>query len=312
MGPGRGAALAALAIDAVCGEPPTVVHPTALVGRLIAAGRARRTARGPTGAFMEGLGVLVGAVMLGGLGGASIDATIRAVQRRARHRATSSLLTVGRGAALKPALAVRALVAAGRVVEDALRAGRLDEARRLAGVHLVSRDTAALSASEVAGATISSLAENLNDSVVAPLLAFRVAGLAGAYAYRAANTADSMLGYRTSELEWFGKPAARADDILSWIPARLSAALIALAAPAGQGSARDALALIHRDARRTTSPNAGWPMAAMAGALGVTLVKRDVYRLHDEGRPPSANDIARARRVVSTAAWLAAAAVDLW
>jgi adenosylcobinamide-phosphate synthase len=202
---------------------------------------------------------------------------------------------------------LRALLEAGAVVEHALLAGDLVEARRLLSYHLVSRDVTNLDASHVAGAAISSLAENLSDSVVAPLLAYRLGGLPTAYAYRAINTADAMLGYRTPELEWFGKPAARADDIVNWIPARLTALLIAIAS----GAPRESLNVARADARRCPSPNGGWPMAAMAGALGVVLVKRGVYTLHARGRHPTPADLARARRVTTLAAALATALVEV-
>ena len=168
----------------------------------------------------------------------------------------------------------------------------------------------ALTPSEVAGAAVESLAENFGDGVVAPLAAYTAFGLGGAYAYRLVNTADAMLGYRTPELEWFGKAAARADDSLNLAPARLAALLVALAAPAGRGSVRGALRAALADAGRTPSPNAGWPMAAMAGALGVRLDKRGdggapLYALNTAGRAPDVEDLLRARWVVAAAAALA-------
>ncbi|HWZ60000.1 MAG TPA: adenosylcobinamide-phosphate synthase CbiB [Gemmatimonadaceae bacterium] len=269
--------------DVALGEPPAAVHPTVWMGHFISAGRRRLGHHGLAG----GAAVALGAAAVAGGVGIMLDMVI-------------GDRPVVRGLALKPALALRALLEAGAVVERALVAGDVPTARRLLAEHLVSRDTAGLSAADVAGAAISSLAENLNDSVVAPLLAFRVGGLGGAYAYRAINTADAMLGYRTPELEWFGKTAARLDDVVNWVPARLSAGLIAIAAG---GGFRVAVA----DARRTPSPNGGWPMAAMAGALGVVLRKRGVYTLNAGGREPVAADIGRARRIVALAAALAVA-----
>jgi adenosylcobinamide-phosphate synthase len=272
----------ALLADAAFGEPPTAVHPTVWLGHGISAGRRRLGHRGLAGGAIVALGA---AALAGGVG--------MAVDVLLRER------PVARGIALKPALALRALLEAGAVVERALTRGDLLAARRSLSEHLVSRDTTALSACDVAGAAISSLAENLNDSVVAPLLAFRLGGLGGAYAYRAINTADAMLGYRTPELEWFGKTAARADDVVNWIPARLTAVLIALVGGGWE--------VARADARRTPSPNGGWPMAAMAGALGVVLRKPGVYTLNAAGREPRATDIARARHIVTGAATLALA-----
>ncbi len=196
-------------------------------------------------------------------------------------------------ALLKPLLARKALFDAAAEVGAALERGDLSGARRLLSWHLVSRDTTGLSAAEVAGATIESLAENLSDSVVAPLLAYRMGGLPLAAAYRLTNTADAMWGYRTPELEYTGKVAARMDDLLNLAPARLTA-LCTLAASGGQG-----WRVWARDRHNTSSPNAGHPMSAFAGALGVRLDKRGpdgkkLYVLNAGGQEPAAADIGRA------------------
>lgn len=306
-----GAALAALATDLLLGEPPAAVHPTVWMGRWIGAGRrlAARRPRSPREALA------LGALVVGG--GAAVAAMAAFLASSAARRiATHPAAHAGvEGALLKPALSVRALHDAGQEVETALRANDLAEARRLLSWHLVSRDTATLDAAEVAGATIASLAENLGDGVVAPLLAWRAGGLPAAYAYRLVNTADAMLGYRTAELEWLGKVAARTDDALNFVPARLSALLVALAAPAASGSVAAAARVARRDAGRTPSPNGGWPMAAMAGALGVRLDKRApdggvLYALNADARAAGADDIRRARHVVLAAALLAALCVE--
>ena len=267
-------------LDWVVGEPPSALHPVVWMGRAISAV--------PVGSFVDGAATVLGVTFASAALASLVPRVLEPV-------------------ALKPALSLRALLDAGAEVEQALRAGDLGEARRLLSYHLVSRDVTQLDASDVAGAAISSLAENLSDSVVAPLLAYRFGGLPAAYAYRAINTADAMLGYRTPELEWFGKPAARIDDVVNWIPARLSAVLIAVAS----GAPRAALAMAHADARRCPSPNGGWPMAAMAGALGVMVVKRGVYTLHAGGRRPTPSDLARARYITATAAVLATTLVEL-
>jgi adenosylcobinamide-phosphate synthase len=153
---------------------------------------------------------------------------------------------------------------------------------------LVSRDTAELSADEVRESAIESLAENLNDSVVAPIFWFVLFGLPGAAVYRFANTADAMWGYRGTRhgqcWEWAGKWAARADDVLSWLPARLTALLIVTVTRGVRFGA------LRTEARSTPSPNSGWPMAAMATALGIRLGKPGVYTLNAAGRVPEAAD----------------------
>ncbi len=247
--------------------------------------------------------MIAGGVLLAGFGAAAVDGVLREFPRDARRLA--------RGAALKPALSVRALLDAAAGVEGALRRGQLANARALLSRDLVSRDTSALSPADVAGAAIESVAENFNDGVVAPLFAFRLAGLGGAYAFRFINTADAMLGYRTPELEWFGKAAARLDDLCGIVPARMSALLIALAAAITGDAATDALLVALDCADETASPNAGWPMAAMAGALGVRLVKHGHYALNHHARDPRAGDIRRARHIVLAAAVMAALAADV-
>jgi adenosylcobinamide-phosphate synthase len=149
----------------------------------------------------------------------------------------------------------------------------------------------------VAAAAIESVAENLTDSFVAPLLFYLVFGLPGALAYRALNTADSMLGYRDGALEYFGKVAARLDDVANLVPARLAA--LVLVVVSGR-RAPAAWSTMLSDRRHTPSPNAGWTMAAMAGALGVTLAKPGVYSL-GRGDEPVAGDIDRALRLLRRA-----------
>ena len=146
------------------------------------------------------------------------------------------------------------------------------EEARAAVAHVVGRDPASLDRPAVARAAIESTAENFADGVVAPLFWYVLLGLPGLFAYKAINTLDSMIGHRDSRYLQFGRIAARVDDAANWIPARLAAALLAGAALAVPGaSARAAVRAVFRDARRHRSVNAGWPEAAMAGALGFAL-----------------------------------------
>jgi adenosylcobinamide-phosphate synthase len=168
-------------------------------------------------------------------------------------------------------LAQRSLFAhVGRVVE-ALKSGGL-AAGRSTVAHIVGRDPESLDAHGVARAAIESLAENFSDGVVAPAFWFALLGLPGLFAYKCANTLDSMIGHRSPKYLHFGWAAARLDDLLNLVPARLAALFIALAALVTPG-ARSGAALhtMLADARKHRSPNAGWPEAAMAGALGLAL-----------------------------------------
>jgi adenosylcobinamide-phosphate synthase len=199
------------------------------------------------------------------------------------------------------------LTYAARQIAAALDAQDLVEARRLVSWHLVSRDTSALEPHQVAAATIESVAESTSDGIVAPLLAYTVAGLPGALAYRFINTTDSMLGYRDAAREWLGKIPARLDDLANLLPARLTALLLTLGASVVGEGARNAWWVWKRDSSKTASPNAGHPMSAMAGALDVELEKVGHYRLGEGQRAPCAPDVERSVRVMQAAVALGAA-----
>jgi adenosylcobinamide-phosphate synthase len=168
-----------------------------------------------------------------------------------------------------PGLAQRSLHDHVRPVARALAASDVEGARRAVS-RIVGRDTAALDSSGIARAGIESLAESFCDGVVAPLFWLLVGGLPGLWAYKALNTADSLIGHKEQRWRAFGWAAARADDVANWIPARIAGVLIALAAFGGFGT-------MWRDARKHASPNAGWPEAAMAGALDLRLAGPVAY-----------------------------------
>jgi adenosylcobinamide-phosphate synthase len=174
-----------------------------------------------------------------------------------------------------PLLAQRSLWTHVLAVADALDGGGL-EAGRKAVSHIVGRDPRALDEAGVVRAAIESLAENFSDGVVAPAFWCAVGGLPGLAGYKAVNTADSMIGHRTPRHEAFGWAAARLDDLVN-LPASRLAALWLILAGAMQGTGREALQAVARDARHHRSPNAGWPEAAMAGALGLRLAGPRVY-----------------------------------
>jgi adenosylcobinamide-phosphate synthase len=190
------------------------------------------------------------------------------------------------------------------VADVAVTLGQGDiTAARLAVSHIVGRDTAALDAAGICRAAIESLAENFSDGIVAPVLWLAIAGLPGAALYKAINTADSMIGHRTPRHAAFGWAAARLDDLVNLPASRLSALLlVAAAALVKDASARAAWRAVWRDAARHRSPNAGYPEAAMAGALGLALAGPRVYGgvpvddavMGDGRRDAGAADIVRA------------------
>ncbi|MFZ3139462.1 adenosylcobinamide-phosphate synthase CbiB [Polaromonas sp.] len=293
--------LLALWIDWRWGEPPVAMHPVVWIGHYLkACGQVTVRCR-PAPAFVLGAAAwLTGALMAGALAWALQALTFWQIARFTTQpdlEGGLALLTLVAAMAwlLKSMLSWRMLRDEAGAVEAALRQSLPAGRERLSW--LVSRDTANLTESQVRESAIETLAENLNDSVVAPIFWFVLLGLPGAAIYRFANTADAMWGYRGSyrgqHWEWAGKWAARADDALSWLPARLTAGLLL----ALTGGFR--LGTLRREAARTPSPNSGWPMAALALALGVSLSKPGVYTLNASGRAPRAGDVLRAQKYAS-------------
>jgi adenosylcobinamide-phosphate synthase len=277
--------LLALALDWLVGDPPNRFHPVAWMGQGIAWAERRAPRRGPLAEFVYGLGLALGGAAVMGSIGACVERILVPVP----------LLGVW---LFKCTFASKSLATAAGEVQQALEANDLDEARRRVSWHLVSRDTSALSAEHVAAATIESVAENTSDGFVAPVFYYLLFGLPGALVYRFLNTADAMLGYHDERHEWLGKAAARLDDVANFIPARLTALLLLLAAWLNGEEARRGWMIWRRDAGKTASPNAGQPMSAMAGVLGVELEKQSVYRLGEGQRLPPPADIARSVKLM--------------
>ncbi len=279
--------LAAAALEAAVGYPDAlhrrVPHPVVWIGTLISALEARLNRADVNEALRRAFGVLTLLIIVGvsGLAGWLIT-------RFGGPWAVAIVGVVG--------LAQRSLYDHVRAVARPLCAGDLNGARTAVGM-IVGRDTADLDESGVAAAAIESLAESFCDGVVAPIFWFVIAGLPGLFVYKAVNTADSLIGHREPRWRSFGWASARFDDLLNLIPARLAGAIIAIA---GHGGWRTML----RDAGKHASLNAGWPEAAMAGALGVRLGGPAWYDgevsnrpVLGEGRAPAAADLSRALKV---------------
>ena len=282
----------AFTLDLAFGDPPNRFHPVAWIGDALAAGRRRLCQGSPPRLLLSGGAVTLAAIALMAAAGALVSGLAAALGPAG---------VAVEAVALKTTLSPRGLVSAARSITEALARGALDDARARLGLHLVSRPTATLDTGQVASGAVESVAENLTDAVVAPVVFFVVLGMPGAFAYRALNTADTMLGYRDGPLEHFGKIAARLDDLANLLPARLAALAIVVAAGV---RAPAAWAVMTRDHARTASPNAGWTMAAMAGALDVTLEKPSAYRL-GHGPRPTPEDISRSIRILTRAGILA-------
>ncbi len=296
-----GVLIVALWLDRRFGEPPVVVHPVVWIGRYLHACGHVTVRCPPALAFVLGaMAWCVGAVVVGALAWLLQVLAFRQFEHLVAAPATQGglftvLLFALMAWLLKAMLSWRMLRDEVSAVEAALQQS-LDAGRqRLAMV--VSRDTAKLSESEVHESAIETLAENLNDSVVAPIFWFVLFGLPGAAVYRFANTADAMWGYpglrNGVDWKWAGRWAARTDDVLSWLPARITALLLWLVA------GRFKLRMLADEARKTPSPNSGWPMAAMALTLDVCLRKPGVYVLRGAGRSPKAQDVVLAQKYAS-------------
>ena len=318
------ALLVALAVDRWLGEPPVRLHPVVWMGNYLGwAGKHLQSVTRQNGTSPDFRAFWLGALVW--LAGAAIVFIATLALQWGAMALPTAVGAVVMGLLLKPLLAWAMLKGEVLAVEKALtpaQGGSLADGReRLRW--LVSRDVTHLTESQVRESAIETLAENLNDSVVAPLFWFLLLGLPGAALYRFANTADAMWGYpgryQGGNWAWAGKWAARADDVLSWVPARLTALLLVLVAGVslvGGGVSLRAwprFSLVQREARRTASPNSGWPMAAMAVALGVCLQKPGVYALNATGRAPQAADthlaVIYASKVVLALVLIAQAAI---
>ena len=269
------AAAAGLALDRLLPEPPAAVHPVALLG-IVMTGLERRIHRDARGAGV--LYALAGAAL--GLGAGAVV--------RSPALATSS------------AVAGRALAGAAGEVGEALGAGDVERARELLP-SLVGRDPSGLGSAEIARAVVESVAENTVDAVVAPAFWGALAGAPGALGYRSVNTLDSMVGHRSLRYAKFGWASARLDDALAWVPARLTAVLVAAVRPR---AARAVWGAVRRQAPAHPSPNAGVAEAAFAAALGVRLGGSNTYGDRTEerpalgaGRPPGVGDIGAAAQL---------------
>jgi adenosylcobinamide-phosphate synthase len=296
----RRAELAAIcALDAAVGDPRSLPHPVSAIGSAVAAvdRRRRATARVPE--------MVSGALLAG-----AVVAASAALAHAASRSGTLARIVVGAST-----LAGRSLLEAGERVGSALDAGDLPAARA-AVAQIVGRDVDELDESGVARAVLEALAESLGDGVAAPLLALRLGGCAAAMAFKAVSTMDSMIGHREAPYTWFGLVAARADDVANLIPSRCAAVAIAVAALLAGDDGVRAAATAWRDARYHASPNAGWPEAALAGALGVRLGGTNRYGgvavagavFNRAGAAPLARDVRRALRLIAVAIVLLEAA----
>jgi len=296
--------MVALVADALIGDPDwlwrRLAHPVALIGRAIAAldCALNRETWSPARRKLFGIITILLLIIASLLLGYAIEAII--------PRGITGNIALGLLASTL--IAQKSLYQHVARVHAAFNTGGLAAARDAVSL-IVGRDPHSLDESGVSRAAVESCAENFSDGVVAPTLWLALLGLPGLLAYKAINTADSIIGHRSDKYREFGWASARLDDLVNLVPARIAGLLLALAAPAVRGALVSALRTMWRDARKHRSPNAGWPESAMAGALGLRLAGPRRYAegliddpyLNTDGRDAAPADIRRALRMLVAA-----------
>lgn len=311
------AALGGFILDRIFGDPAWLPHPVVVMGKYISGFERVIRPRLPKTPRGELLG---GALLAASLPLLTLTLTLGAclLARRVHWGVELALQTFW----CAQALAARGLAAESRRVYDALRSGSLVAARTAVG-RIVGRDTARLDAEGVAKAAVETVAENFSDGVAAPMFCMFLGGAPLALTYKAVNTMDSMVGYTSEKYLYFGRFAAKLDDLANYLPSRIAALfLIAAAALTGQ-DAKGALRLWRRDARKHLSPNSGQTEAACAGALGIQLggdawyfgERHQKATLGDAKRPAEPGDILKINRMMYCASALlfaVCAALRFW
>jgi adenosylcobinamide-phosphate synthase len=286
----------ALAIDLALGEPPRAIHPVVWMGKVASFWERNGFRHSPRIQFIRGLGLVLIIIGLFAVPGYFILFYLKSLNFVA-YVIVGALL-------LKYTFSLRELRQAALRVKNLLSEDKLGEAR-FELRSLVGRDTRGLPRPLLVSSAVESVAESASDSFVAPLFYFLLLGVPGAIAYRAVNTLDAMIGYH-GKYEYLGKFASKLDDVLNFIPARLTALLIVLAAfLTGKNTAASRQAMLG-DHSKTESVNAGWPMAAVAGALNVQLEKVGHYKLGRANAPlvPDTIDYALKLVLVATLLWM--------
>ena len=287
----------ALEWDRVFGEPPADAHPTVWMGRLAKELMGEPTPASRGNDFLRGAIAAAAVPLISAQAGA-------AIMRRLRQQGPLAEL-IGGAFLLKTTFSIRSMNEHAQRVDGALARGDTEAAREAVSM-IVSRDVSGLDASGIANTCIGSVSENVTDAAVGPLMAYALFGVPGALAYRAVNTLDAMYGYH-GDHEYLGKTAARLDDAVNFIPARIAGAAVVAAAEALGMDGAAAAKTMSEEHARTPSPNSGWPIGATAGALGIEIEKVGYYRLGPPGVQARRQDIGRSLKLFNGAALIAAA-----
>jgi adenosylcobinamide-phosphate synthase len=280
----------ALIIDLAFGEPPEKVHPTVWMGRLIAFFKPKIRSKSPHIEKLTGVLLALFTITAFAIPAHLMISIVQEFFGPIIYIVIATLL-------LKPTFAVKCMEQYTLPIACAIERGDIETARRLLS-NIVRRDPKKLNTQQIISATVESIAESTVDGVTSPLFYYALLGVPGAISFRAINTLDSMVGYKDPEhinIGWF---SARLDDLANYIPARLTAILMVAAAWLLSEDWKNSWKILRRDCRKTESPNAGWSMSAMAGALNVRLEKPGHYILGDEIFALSPKHIIRAMKIM--------------
>jgi adenosylcobinamide-phosphate synthase len=301
--------LLAAVIDIVFGEPPAAVHPVVWIGKLIT---VLKNAAPQTHRKIYGVAMALCCVFFAALLGYSV------LYITALPGIPMLLALLIEAYFLKATFAINCLLSPAKEIYAHLEANRLDKVRELLPIY-VSRNTSKLTRTQMSSAVIESVSENYVDGILSPIFYYALFGefgLVAAYAFKAISTLDSMVGYKTEPYRELGYFSAKSDDVLNWIPARISVLFILAAAltvsllqrKQGKFSPLNSVKSALEDGMKTPSPNSGYPMAATAGALGVKLEKPDYYILGALYSPTEVKDIKRVSQLIAVASGFSLAA----
>ncbi|NPA61956.1 MAG: cobalamin biosynthesis protein [Methanococci archaeon] len=259
--------------DRIFGEPPECVHPTVWIGNLISFLEdifKSTNCKNKIRDFIFGTLIALITITIVGISSFLVEKLIFFLPTPINY--------ITYGAVLSTAIGYKSLFDFCKRPVMLLKEGNLEKARE-AVQHVVSRDTSQLDEEHVLSASIESLSENITDSIIGALFYATLFGMPGAFVYRAINTLDAMIGYKNEKYLWYGKFSARLDDVVNFIPSRLSGILLIATSPLYGGSVKGAIYGFLKEANRVSSPNSGYTMATLANALNITLEKIGVYKI---------------------------------
>jgi adenosylcobinamide-phosphate synthase len=290
----------AILIDLALGEPPSRLHPTVWMGRFIEVEYSFRRKLKPS--LQKTFGVLLAIMVVGVFAIASYGVVL--LLKTLTIEPVQIIITA---MLLKSTFSIRKMREYAVDLAQAVRQGDYVKARSILK-HVVRRDPASLSDPQVISAGIETVAEGIGDGIASPLFYYALFGIPGAFAYRAINTLDSMVGYKDPEYLRVGWFSAKLDSVANWLPARLASILMLVAGALLGESASRAWQVLLRDRNRTESWNAGWLMSAMAGLLGVKLEKPGFYAVGDANQQLNYAHLIKAVRIMLLDTFLVALA----